>query len=424
MAGMQRTIVGLMVAGALLATLASGHADTASVLLTKDNFQSELEGSSYFVMFYAPWCDYCKKLAPTWATLAKARNGEPDGVVKIGRVDCTTDGDLCTQHDVTGYPMLKLFRKDGGADGATKYRGARDLAQFNAFLDEQLAPAAGDGPAKGADGDGEDGAQEDGGQADAPPAPVSPLAELTEDTFAKHVSSGKHFVKFYAPWCGHCTKLAPTWEELARSLEHERDIRVSKIDCTQYRPICTDFEVKGYPTLLWIEDGKKIEKYTGPRTHTDLKQYVARMAGGLKEDGAQGAEQKGEGTLEGGAERDDNRSVVVQLSEGDFAHAIAKGVTVVKFYAPWCGHCMRLAPTWEQLAEKLTARDGVTIAKVDCTVDANKELCGEQEVNGYPTVFLYRDGEKVTEYFGHRSLDDLHKFVMQHLQDNGPHDEL
>uniref|UniRef100_A0A8W7PTR7 Thioredoxin domain-containing protein n=1 Tax=Anopheles coluzzii TaxID=1518534 RepID=A0A8W7PTR7_ANOCL len=315
MAGMQRTIVGLMVAAALLATLASGHADTASVHLTKDNFQSELEGSSYFVMFYAPWCDYCKKLAPTWATLAKARNGDPDGVVKIGRVDCTTDGDLCTQHDVTGYPMLKL-------------------------------------------------------------------------------------------------------------LEHERDIRVSKIDCTQYRPICTDFEVKGYPTLLWIEDGKKIEKYTGPRTHADLKQYVARMAGGLKEDGALGAEPKGEGTLEGGAERDDNRSVVVQLSEGDFAHAIAKGVTVVKFYAPWCGHCMRLAPTWEQLAEKLTARDGVTIAKVDCTVDANKELCGEQEVNGYPTVFLYRDGEKVTEYFGHRSLDDLHEFVMQHLQDNGPHDEL
>uniref|UniRef100_A0A182R1Z7 Thioredoxin domain-containing protein n=1 Tax=Anopheles funestus TaxID=62324 RepID=A0A182R1Z7_ANOFN len=419
MAVMQRTVTVMV---ALLVTLASGHSDTTSVHLTKDNFQTELDASSYFVMFYAPWCDYCKKLAPVWASLAEARNGEPDALVKIGRVDCTTDGDLCTQHDITGYPMMKLFRKGAsGADSGIKYRGARDLALFNAFLHEQLT-VAGDG-AKGTDGD--DGSQEDG-MPDAPPAPVSPLTELTEDTFAKHVSSGKHFVKFYAPWCGHCTKLAPTWEELARSLEHERDIRVSKIDCTQYRPICTDFEVKGYPTLLWIEDGKKIEKYTGPRTHNDLKQYVSRMAGGLKEDGAQPDDQgeKKEGTLEGGTERDDNRSVVVQLSEGDFAHAIAKGVTVVKFYAPWCGHCMRLAPTWEQLAEKLAARDDVKIAKVDCTVDANKELCGEQEVNGYPTVFLYREGEKVTEYFGHRSLDDLHEFVMQHLQDNGPHDEL
>uniref|UniRef100_A0A182SEZ7 Thioredoxin domain-containing protein n=1 Tax=Anopheles maculatus TaxID=74869 RepID=A0A182SEZ7_9DIPT len=423
MAGMYRTVT--VMVSLLLATLASGHSDTTSVHLTKDNFQTEVDGANYFVMFYAPWCDYCKKLAPTWASLAEARNGAADGLVKIGRVDCTTDGDLCTQHDITGYPMLKLFRKGAsGGDSGTKYRGNRDLAQFNAFLDEQLASAAGEG-AK----DGEDGSQEDGGMPDAPPAPVSPLTELTEDTFAKHVSSGKHFVKFYAPWCGHCTKLAPTWEELARSLEHERDIRVSKIDCTQYRPICTDFEVKGYPTLLWIEDGKKIEKYTGPRTHADLKQYVSRMAGGLKEeqdaDQQQGDKKKEEGTLEGGAERDDNRSVVVQLSEGDFTHAIAKGVTVVKFYAPWCGHCMRLAPTWEQLAEKLAARDDVKIAKVDCTVDANKELCGEQEVNGYPTIFLYREGEKVTEYFGHRSLDDLHEFVMQHLQDQGgSHDEL
>uniref|UniRef100_A0A182MA81 Thioredoxin domain-containing protein n=1 Tax=Anopheles culicifacies TaxID=139723 RepID=A0A182MA81_9DIPT len=420
MAVTQRSVTVMV---ALLVTLVSGHSDTTSVQLTKDNFQTELDGSSYFVMFYAPWCDYCKKLAPVWASLAEARNGEPDGQVKIGRVDCTTDGDLCTQHDITGYPMMKLFRKGAsGGDGGTKYRGARDLALFNAFLDEQLT-VAGDG-AKGTDG--EDGSQEDG-VPDAPPAPISPLTELTEDTFAKHVSSGKHFVKFYAPWCGHCTKLAPTWEELARSLEHERDIRVSKIDCTQYRPICTDFEVKGYPTLLWIEDGKKIEKYTGPRTHNDLKQYVSRMAGGLKEEtGDQSDDQadKKEGTLEGGAERDDNRSVVVQLSEGDFTHAIAKGVTVVKFYAPWCGHCMRLAPTWEQLAEKLAARDDVKIAKVDCTVDANKELCGEQEVNGYPTVFLYREGEKVSEYFGPRSLDNLHEFVMQHLQDNGPHDEL
>lgn len=391
----------LVAVGCLLATgttLVRAHdEDTQSVALTKETFQSEIDGSNYFVMFFAPWCGHCKKLAPTWAKLAESRNEDSTIQVKIGRVDCTTDGDLCSEQDVTGYPTLKFFKLGESNDQSVKYRGARDLDAFNAFVREQL-------------GLEEDESEETVAE---PPKPVSPLVELTDDTFAKHISSGQHFVKFYAPWCGHCTKLAPTWEELARSLEHDTSVRISKIDCTQFRPICTDFEVKGYPTLLWIEDGKKIEKYSGSRAHDDLKAYVAKMAGGLKLDEA--AAEKVDG-----AEKD-NTSAVVQLSQPDFQHAIEKGVTFVKFYAPWCGHCMRLAPTWEQLAEKFVGSDNVKIAKVDCTLEVNKDLCGEQDVNGFPTVYIYRNGEKLSEYNGNRSLEDLHDFVTRHLTE---HDEL
>lgn len=94
-----------------------------------------------------------------------------------------------------------------------------------------------------------------------PPEAVNGLLELTEDTFEKHVSSGHHFVKFYAPWCGHCQKLAPTWDELANSLRNDDVVSISKIDCTQHRSICGQFDIKGYPTLLWIEDGKKVLNY-------------------------------------------------------------------------------------------------------------------------------------------------------------------
>lgn len=54
---------------------------------------------------------------------------------------------------------------------------------------------------------------------------------------------------------------------------------IAKIDCTVYRLIYQDFEVKGYPTLLWVEDGKKIEKYSGSRGHDELHSYVKKILG-------------------------------------------------------------------------------------------------------------------------------------------------
>lgn len=85
-----------------------------------------------------------------------------------------------------------------------------------------------------------------------------------------------------------------------------------------------------------------------------------------------------------------------------------------------CGHCKRMGPTWDELAVKFVDNSLVKIAKVDCTLSDNKELCSEQEVNGFPTIFIYKDGTKLSEYNGNRQLDDLYEFAVRYTT----HDEL
>lgn len=83
-----------------------------------------------------------------------------------------------------------------------------------------------------------------------------------------------------------------------------------------------------------------------------------------------------------------------------------------------------MAPTWQQLAEKFVGNPNVKIAKVDCTIQENRDLCSEQDVNGFPTLFIYKDGEKISEYNGSRGLDDMYEFINTHVTPEKARDEL
>lgn len=79
-------------------------------------------------------------------------------------------------------------------------------------------------------------------------------------------------------------------------------------------------------------------------------------------------------------------SAVMMLTGDDFDHGVENGISIVKFFAPWCGHCKRLAPTWEELGQKFLGTPDIYVAKVDCTLENNKQLCSSQEVRSFPFV--------------------------------------
>ncbi|KAF4523839.1 hypothetical protein B566_EDAN013607 [Ephemera danica] len=221
-----------------------------SISYSTEDFKSQVPNKNHFVMFYAPWCEHCKRLFPVWGQLTQKFASDDASDIGIARVDCTVE-----------TALLKFFKV--GENEGLKFRGTRDISSLTSFVFEQLGRK-----------------NTEAGQQDTP-ASTERLIDLSEDNFNSHVANGKHFVKFYAPWCGHCQKLAPTWEELAHSdLPQTKGVSVGKVDCTMNRVLCNTLDIKGYPTMLWFEDGKKTEKYQGSRSLEDLLEFVSRMASG------------------------------------------------------------------------------------------------------------------------------------------------
>lgn len=55
------------------------------------------------------------------------------------------------------------------------------------------------------------------------------------------------FVKFYAPWCGHCKHLQPIWIDMAKKLKNK--VNVGEVDCEESKALCQEYRIAGLPTL-------------------------------------------------------------------------------------------------------------------------------------------------------------------------------
>lgn len=103
----------------------------------------------------------------------------------------------------------------------------------------------------------------------------------------------------------------------------------------------------------------------------------------------------------------DRYSSVQSITASDFSQ-VKKGIWLVEFYAPWCGHCRNLAPEYEKAAKALKG-----IAHI-AAVDADKERT-EVQIQGFPTIKLFVDG-KMSDYDGPRTAEGIVDFMFRKLR--------
>lgn len=103
--------------------------------------------------------------------------------------------------------------------------------------------------------------------------------------------------------------------------------------------------------------------------------------------------------------------MAVVVTKENFTENVAQGVSLLDFWAPWCGPCKMQLPIVEELSEELKGQ--ATIAKVN--VDEQPELASQFGVMSIPTLILFKDGQPVDKLVGLQSKDSLKTKIQNQL---------
>ncbi|KIK54363.1 hypothetical protein GYMLUDRAFT_48733 [Collybiopsis luxurians FD-317 M1] len=241
-----------------------------STELTPDNFSDSISDGVWFIEHFSPYCGHCRAFAPTWEELVQknSEGGEDPTGIKLAQVNCAVHGDLCNANGVKGYPQMNIY-KDG--EFVETFKGARELPRLTEFLKRHAPVTPTEEP------------EDEETELETPgtnPNPTGSVIVLDDSNFDNVLSEGPAFVKFYAPWCGHCKKLAPTWKNLAKSMQYK--LTVAEVDCEAHKALCKTNGIEGFPTLHYFAEGSKTE-YSGSRKLERLREFAEKASeGGVK----------------------------------------------------------------------------------------------------------------------------------------------
>ncbi|WWD17618.1 protein disulfide-isomerase domain [Kwoniella shandongensis] len=437
--------------------------------LTQSSFKKEVFNEDLaLVEFFAPWCGHCKNLAPHYeeaATELKSKN------IKLAKVDCTEEQALCGEYGVNGYPTLKVFRNGVPVD----YTGPRKADGIISYMVKQSLPAVTDvtpethaefikadkvvvvaygdasHPIPSAFASFANTARDSYlfGQYSAsslPPIPESPslpaivlyksfdegyaifpasevanldnelfeefvkmnsvplLDEISPENFGSYAEQGLPIAYLFVDPNDVATreKLVEEIKPIAKGLKGE--VNFVYIDAIKFIDHGKSLNLPGdsWPAFV-VQDLAAQTKFplTEKATGANIKAFMEKFVKGEIQPSIKSAPIP---TQDGPVYKlvaDDWENLFNDESKDVFA----------EFFAPWCGHCQRLAPIWDVLGEKYGKNSNVIIAQMDAT-ENDIPPAAPFRVQGFPTLkFRPAGSSEFIDYTGDRSLESLIEFV-------------
>ncbi|KII95150.1 hypothetical protein PLICRDRAFT_33983 [Plicaturopsis crispa FD-325 SS-3] len=461
-----------------LATLVAADAASDVLSLTASTFDSSVKSEPLILVeFFAPWCGHCKALAPNYeeaATVLKDRK------IKLAKVDCVEEADLCQAHGVQGYPTLKVFRDGESAD----YTGPRKADGIISYMIKQSLPAVSevtlDNLTEFSTADKIVALAFVASPTDAPAPEFSATAEKHRDDFLFGLTSDpaaitaagvtppaivlyrafdEPRIEYPYPVPAATVSDIEDWirelsvplldevsgENYATYAQSEKPLAYLFLDPADenkqqhidaLKPVASLYKNK--VNFVWID----AVKFGGHATALNLQEpkWPSFVIQDLKQQLKYPFDQSLEVTPEAikdmvglfvegklepqlksqpiPASQDESVFTLVGKQFEEVVFDDSKDV-FVEFYASWCGHCKRLKPIWDSLGDKFVdVKDRLLIAKMEAQ-ENDLPASVPFRVSGFPTIkFKPAGGREFLDYDGDRSLESLVAFVEEHAKNS------
>lgn len=243
------------------------------------------------------------------------------------------------------------------------------------------------------------------------------FGEVNGNTFASYLESGLPLAYFFYTDEDELEEYAPFFTELAK--EHRGKLNFVSLDSRKFGRHAESLNMREQFPLFAVHNITSNLKYGLPQLAqeefeklTDKVKLETKHISKLVKDLLSGKAEAIIKSEEIPEAQESNVHKIVGKTHDNLVKDNKKDV-LVKYYAPWCGHCKRLAPVYEELADILAsdkkAKENFLIGEVDATLNDIQDVI----IEGYPTIILYPAG-KDTEpvlFSAQRDLDSFLNFL-------------